>query len=726
MKIKRFTLYSIRRMLMILIPCLYCSTMAAAGNIPVSLPSDFPYVRVLRSVDPAEGYLYISNMWAGQPYLMIVDNAGQPVFYRRVNGNVYDFKRHPNGLLSYYIQSNVNKYYIMDSTYTVIDSIVQVKTYYPNEHELRILPNGNMLMIVSESKNIDMSKIVAGGNPSARVLGNHVVELNSRKEPVFEWLCWDHYDIRESIDADLTAASFDYVHMNAIAVDLDSNLILSCRNMSEITKINRKTGKIMWRLGGRRNQFRFINDPNTFVFEGDTLAFSYQHHVRVLPNGHYTLFDNGNLRSPPFSRAIEFVVDTTAMTSELIWEFRHDPDIYAAWMGSFFQLDNGNRLIGWSNSNDPKVTEVTPDGDVVYEMNFVNPAVTYRPNRINWLGRTRAPYLMVESQYDKVRLLFNHFGARDIQSFRIYAGQSPSPETVIAVTDTSSYELSGLENGKRYYFRVTSIDSKGVESEYSNEVSHLVHFTQPGENLVINGDFSLNDDNWSLTDYNGASSLSVVTKDGEYRIVINDGGSETWNVQLIQGNIPLVQGREYLFEFDGYAVENRIIDARIEKNGSPWNNYSKTAALYLTTQKKHFSYSFTMEEPSDFNARVSFNCGTSDVDVILDNIAVYELVENGVAGLGESVPGVFILNGNYPNPFNPETTINFKMLKREIVSVCIYNIRGELIETLIDSRMLTPGCYSAVWNAVNRSAGVYLFRVQTEYEMKTGKMILLK
>ncbi len=86
----------------------------------------------------------------------------------------------------------------------------------------------------------------------------------------------------------------------------------------------------------------------------------------------------------------------------------------------------------------------------------------------------------------------------------------------------------------------------------------------------------------------------------------------------------------------------------------------------------------------------------------------------------------YTLSQNYPNPFNPETTINFKMLKREIVSVCIYNIRGELIETLIDSRMLTPGCYSAVWNAVNRSAGVYLFRVQTEYEMKTGKMILLK
>ncbi|GIT32243.1 MAG: hypothetical protein Ct9H300mP2_3220 [Candidatus Neomarinimicrobiota bacterium] len=49
---------------------------------------------------------------------------------------------------------------------------------------------------------------------------------------------------------DLTAQVIDYVHANAIELDNDGNILLSCRHMDEITKINHQTGEIIWRLGG--------------------------------------------------------------------------------------------------------------------------------------------------------------------------------------------------------------------------------------------------------------------------------------------------------------------------------------------------------------------------------------------------------------------------------------------------------------------------------------------
>ena len=55
----------------------------------------------------------------------------------------------------------------------------------------------------------------------------------------------------------LAATIIDYCHTNAIEQDNDGNILISSRNMDEITKINRITGQIIWRLGGKNNQFEF-------------------------------------------------------------------------------------------------------------------------------------------------------------------------------------------------------------------------------------------------------------------------------------------------------------------------------------------------------------------------------------------------------------------------------------------------------------------------------------
>ena len=64
----------------------------------------------------------------------------------------------------------------------------------------------------------------------------------------------------------------------------------------------------------------------------------------------------------------------------------------------------------------------------------------------------------------------------------------------------------------------------------------------------------------------------------------------------------------------------------MEKNGTPWNNYSKTSSVYITGETKHYSYPFKMNDPTDLQARFVVNAGKSDINFSIDNISVREAV----------------------------------------------------------------------------------------------------
>jgi hypothetical protein len=83
------------------------------------------------------------------------------------------------------------------------------------------------------------------------------------------------------------------------------------------------------------------------------------------------------------------------------------------------------------------------------------------------------------------------------------------------------------------------------------------------------------------------------------------------------------------------------------------------------------------------------------------------------------------LYGNYPNPFNPITTIEFDLKKAGKVSLKIFNILGEEIATLL-SASLFSGSYKYKWDASGLASGVYLYRLQAGDYVKTRKMVLMR
>lgn len=91
---------------------------------------------------------------------------------------------------------------------------------------------------------------------------------------------------------------------------------------------------------------------------------------------------------------------------------------------------------------------------------------------------------------------------------------------------------------------------------------------------------------------------------------------------------------------------------------------------------------------------------------------------------------VTTLKGNYPNPFNPETTISFSTQKDNVVTLDIYNVKGQRVKTLLNEHKVA-GQHSVVWNGTDNndkpvSSGVYFYRMRNGEFSSTKKMILMK
>jgi hypothetical protein len=341
-------------------------------------PPDFPKLTVTKILGTAPGYIFASNFPFGQlpsvPFLMILGNIGNPVLYKKMNARCFDFKVQNNTFT--YFDLTGGKFYAANASFSITDSFYCGNGYSTDVHELLLLPDNHAYMMSYDPQRVDMSQVVPGGDTDAVVSGLIIQEIDADKNVIFQWRSWDHFQITDATHEDLLAHSIDYVHGNAIDLDHDGNVLISSRHMDEITKINRQTGNIMWRLGGKNNQFTFINDP---------IKFSYQHAIRKLANGNYLLFDNGNYHTPPFSRAVEYKLDEINKTATLVWQYRNTPDVYGSAMGNAQRLPNGNTLIGWGSAN-PTVTEVTPNGTKVFEMSLPNGVFSYRVFRHTWDG----------------------------------------------------------------------------------------------------------------------------------------------------------------------------------------------------------------------------------------------------------------------------------------------------------------------------------------------------
>ena len=112
-----------------------------------------------------------------------------------------------------------------------------------------------------------------------------------------------------------------------------------------------------------------------------------------------------------------------------------------------------------------------------------------------------------------------------------------------------------------------------------------------------------------------------------------------------------------------------------------------------------------------------------DTNVTSATIQVEDVVSISRVGLG--IPDEYSLGHNYPNPFNPRTTIKYGLPKRAKVKISIYDISGNLIKTILNEQK-EAGYHKVIWNTNDVSTGVYIYRIQTDNFTDVKKCILMK
>ena len=344
----------------------------------------FPPITVNVNDNPADGKIFFHNISAyasdNDRFYAIIENNGTPFFARQDNNRGLCFTLQKNGYLTFWNNKN---FYMLDSSYTVIDSFACGNSYDTDWHELQVLENGHAFLMAYDLQTIITDK----SKDSIIIEGLVIQEIDENKNVIFQWRSCDHFDISDyGVDTSLTHTIF--IHGNAIEVDYDGHILVSLRAMNQIIKIDKYTGNILWRLGGDKNEFTFINDT----------GFCKQHDIRRLPNGNITLYDNGTCHIPQISKAKEYKLDEINKTATLVWEYEHPKKYWAGAMGNVQRLDNGNTFINWGqiidNSTDTskkevdvisKITEVRPDKSIAYELTFDTYFhLVYRSYRFEW------------------------------------------------------------------------------------------------------------------------------------------------------------------------------------------------------------------------------------------------------------------------------------------------------------------------------------------------------
>ena len=468
------------------------SSLVYSDNFPV-LPVPQPLVTI--SNNPSLGRVLICNVRStNYPSTLMITNNDGSLFYAEDIGVGVDFKRQPNGSLTHY---GLSKYYELDSLYNRVDSFYCGNGYSTDGHELRILNNEHALVMCYDSQFVNMSLIVPGGNPNAIVIGLIIQEIDKNKNVVFQWRSWDHIPITDAVDVNLTAAVVDYIHGNAIEQDNDGNILISSRHLNEITKINRATGAMIWRFGGRNNQFTFVND---------TIPFHYQHDIRRIANGNITMFDNGNFRTPLVSRALEYSLDEVNKVATLVWQYKHTPVVYGAFMGSVQRLRNGNTLIGWGGTS-PALTEVTPSGQIALEMTLPAGVFSYRVFR-DEVHFTVNVKLAIEGMYNTVTDKMN---MKD--TVTVFLRNAASPYTVV---DSMKSEVDSVVLKGNYGFYNAASGTYYISVKHRNG---LETWSKAGGETFVNGGTYLYDFTNSASK---AYGNNTVLKGSKYCIISGD------------------------------------------------------------------------------------------------------------------------------------------------------------------------------------------------------------
>jgi hypothetical protein len=379
------------------------------------LPHDMPPLEWTPAADaaaPLPGYYLVGSIFpaASAPgYAIVLDGQGVPVWYAPslVGYGASNVENVVPGAISFgpFSRPDVQPFEVRQLS-PLVTTKAAPAGYPSNIHEFQALTDGHFLQISFPIRSdVDLTGLHVvlpdGGTqalgPDSTMEDCALVEFTPAGEVVWSWLGTDHFDAKEDstyptlADRNQTAPDggelIDVFHCNSIDVDPENgNLLVSARNMDSIFYLDRATGRVLWKAGGKP----YTKDGATLVSLKD--PFFRQHDARLLPgwsascrggSGQISLFDDETGKTHPARAVVYDVVvgsedagcgDAGATgesrTASVHWQYEGARNSAAS--GSFRISPDGSRVIGWGlgGATNLTFTEVDEQGHELVSFGF--------------------------------------------------------------------------------------------------------------------------------------------------------------------------------------------------------------------------------------------------------------------------------------------------------------------------------------------------------------------
>ncbi len=333
-----------------------------------------------------------------------------------------------------------------------------------------------------------------------------------------------------------------------------------------------------------------------------------------------------------------------------------------------------------------------------------------------------------------------------------------SPDGITLTDVSGNVQMTGGRNyssDATYEYKGTSAQSLGdalpnpVAGFAVNNLNGILldrNLTVNNSLNIINGDLDLNGNtvtlgtNGTLSEtagntVTGTSGLITTTKNIGTPTAFNVGGLGA----VLTAGADL--GNTTVERFHSAAVGNGNQGILRQYNISPGQNNSglnATLRLYYDDDEVNglneagFQIYKSADGSDNSWGRIGGSVNTSENYVEVNGVSDFSYWT--IADVGQTLPVEnesdytpveFALHQNYPNPFNPETIIRFELPSESYVTISVYNIIGEEVINLVNEKLST-GVYSVSFNGETLPSGLYLYRLKTDNNVFTKKMMLLK
>ncbi|MFI7375505.1 arylsulfotransferase family protein [Actinoplanes sp. NPDC049668] len=420
----------------------------------------------------APGYIFLTpasgiGLWGP----LIVDETGSPVWFRKVPDPAtvaIDLKvqRYRNRPVLTWWEGTIGgtggrgvgqgEFVIVDTSYREVTRVRAAGSEQADQHDFVITPQGSALFWVYDPIPYDLTAL---GGPADGVLHDGVLqEIDIRTgRRLFEWRARDHVRVDESYaplpGGESAHLPYDYFHPNSVGLDADGDLLVSARHTWTAYKIDRRTGDVRWRIGGKKSDFT-VDEKS---------RFSWQHDFRRRRDGSYSVFDNGAgvTTQRTESRGLVFTVDEAARSVTFSAEFAHPLKLSAPTQGNFRELADGGSFIGWGQL--PYFTEYAPDGTVRLDGRLPLDNQSYRAYRAEWPGEPLdQPTLGLAVEGGNVIVSASWNGATRVAKWRARGGRQPGALTQSVEGPRTGFETTLTLPGTPEYVVAEALDGTGT------------------------------------------------------------------------------------------------------------------------------------------------------------------------------------------------------------------------------------------------------------------------